>query len=44
MAGRHPGPHTDEGELLRMDGERFNDKPFQFKFRAGDIKPAWARP
>ena len=32
----------NEGELLRMDGARFNDKPFQFKFRAGDIKPAWA--
>jgi len=34
----------NEGELLRMDGERFNDKPFQFKFRAGDIKPGWAEP
>ena len=32
------------GELLRMDGERFNDQPFQFKFRAGDIKPAWSEP
>ncbi len=32
----------NEGELFRMDGGRFNDKPFQFKFRAGDIKPAWA--
>lgn len=31
----------NEGELLRMEGERFNDKPFQFKFRAGDIKPGW---
>src|SRR6266581_1830317 len=34
----------NEGELLRMDGERFNDKPFQFKFRADDIKPGWAEP
>ena len=34
----------NEGELLRMDGARFNEKPFQFKFRAGDIKPAWADP
>jgi len=34
----------NESELLRMDGARFNDKPFQFKFRAGDIKPAWAEP
>jgi len=25
-----------------MDGARFNDKPFQFKFRSGDIKPEWA--
>ena len=32
----------NEGELLSMDGARFNDKPFQFKFRAGDIKPGWA--
>lgn len=32
----------NEGALLRMDGGRFNDKPFQFKFRAGDIKPSWA--
>jgi hypothetical protein len=32
----------NEGELFRMDGGRFNDKPFQFKFRAGDIKPAGA--
>jgi hypothetical protein len=32
----------NEGGLLRMDGGRFNDKPFQFKFRAGDIKPSWA--
>jgi parallel beta-helix repeat protein len=31
----------NEGELFRMVGERFNDKPFQFKFRAGDIKPSW---
>src|SRR5688572_4769406 len=33
----------NEGELLRMDGGRFNDKPFQFKFRAGDIKPSWTK-
>jgi parallel beta-helix repeat protein len=32
----------NEGGLLRMEGGRFNDRPFQFKFRAGDIKPAWA--
>lgn len=32
----------NEGELFRMDGGRFNDKPFQFKFRAGEIKPGWA--
>jgi len=34
----------NEGSLFRMVGERFNDKPFQFKFRAGDIKPSWAEP
>jgi parallel beta-helix repeat protein len=33
----------NEGALFRMDGERFNDKTFQFKFRAGDIKPSWAK-
>lgn len=32
----------NEGELFRMDGARFSDKPFQFKFRAGDLKPEWA--
>ncbi len=32
----------NEGELRRMVGERVSDKPFQFKFRAGDIKPSWA--
>jgi parallel beta-helix repeat protein len=32
----------NERELFRMVGERFNDKQFQFKFRAGDIKPSWA--
>jgi len=32
----------NEGQLLRMDGARFNDQPFQFKFRPGDILPAWA--
>jgi parallel beta-helix repeat protein len=32
----------NEGEWFRMDGARFNDQPFQFKFRAGDIRPAWA--
>ncbi len=32
----------NESALFRMDGGRFNDKPFQFKFRAGDIKPSWA--
>lgn len=34
----------NEGELFRMEGARFNDKPFQFKFRSGDIKPAWVEP
>ena len=34
----------NEGDLFRMDGARFNDKPFQFKFRSGDITPAWAGP
>jgi hypothetical protein len=34
----------NEGELLRMDGARFNETPFQFKFRAGDIKPEWVEP
>jgi parallel beta-helix repeat protein len=34
----------NEAEFLRMDGARFNDKPFQFKFRVGDIQPAWAEP
>lgn len=31
----------NEDGLFRMDGGRFNDKPFQFKFRAGDLKPSW---
>lgn len=30
------------GKLLLMDGARFNDQPFQFKFQPGDIRPAWA--
>jgi len=30
------------GTFFRMEGERFSDKPAQFKFRAGDIKPQWA--
>jgi parallel beta-helix repeat protein len=34
----------NEGEWFRMQGERFNDTPFQFKFRPGDIKPSWAEP
>src|SRR6185503_7809154 len=35
---------TPNGDgLFRMVGERFNDKTFQFKFRAGDIKPSWAQ-
>jgi parallel beta-helix repeat protein len=34
----------NEGELWNMDGARFNDKPFQFRFRAGDLKPAWVEP
>jgi parallel beta-helix repeat protein len=32
----------NDGDYFRMNGARFNDKPFQFKFRAGDIKPGWA--
>ena len=32
----------NEAELFRMNGARFNDRPFQFKFRGGDIKPSWA--
>ena len=34
----------NEGAFFRMEGERFNDNPFQFKFRAGDIKLEWAEP
>jgi parallel beta-helix repeat protein len=34
----------NEGELLRMDGARFNDQPFQFKYRATDLNPAWVAP
>ena len=31
----------NEGELWRMDGARFNDQPFQFKFQAGQLNPKW---
>jgi len=33
----------NEGELFSMDGARFHDNPFQFKFRKGNIDPAWAQ-
>jgi parallel beta-helix repeat protein len=32
----------NEGAHFRMAGARFNDKPFQFHCRPGDVKPAWA--
>ena len=31
----------NEGSFFRMVGERFSDKPVQFRFRPGDIKPQW---
>jgi parallel beta-helix repeat protein len=31
----------NEGSFFRMVGERFSDKPVQFRFRPGDIKPEW---
>ena len=34
----------NEGSYFRMNGARFNDKPFQFKFHPGQIKPEWAAP
>jgi hypothetical protein len=30
------------GSFFTMQGERFSDKPVRFKFKAGEIKPAWA--
>ena len=30
------------GSFFKMQGERFSDKPAQFKFKPGDIKPHWA--
>jgi hypothetical protein len=30
------------GSFFTMQGERFSDKPARFRFRPGDIKPAWA--
>jgi hypothetical protein len=32
----------NEGNFFRMNGARFNDQPFQFKFRSNDIRSAWA--
>lgn len=31
----------NEGSFFRMDGARFSDKPARFRFKPGDIKPAW---
>src|SRR5436190_12769204 len=31
----------NEGSFFRMDGARFSDTPASFRFKAGDIKPAW---
>ncbi len=30
------------GEYFRMDGARFSDEPFRFKYRSGDLQPGWA--
>jgi hypothetical protein len=32
----------NDGEFFKMQGARFTDKPVHFRFKAGDIKPAWA--
>ena len=32
----------NDGEFFRMAGARFNDQPFQFKCRPGDIRSTWA--
>jgi hypothetical protein len=32
----------NQGTFFRMAGARFIDKPVHFKFKPGDIKPAWA--
>ena len=34
-------PNT--GAFFRMQGERLSDKPAQFKFAAGEIKPEWVQ-
>jgi hypothetical protein len=31
----------NEGSFFRMQGERFIDQPVHFRFKPGDIKPAW---
>ena len=31
------------GKFFRMQGARMSDKPAQFKFAAGDIRPEWAK-
>lgn len=35
---RTPNP----GAFFRMQGERFSDRPVRFRFKPGDIQPAWA--
>ena len=32
----------NEGSYFRMAGARFTDKPVNFRFKPGDIKPEWA--
>ena len=36
-----PARTPNAGGFFRMQGERFSDKPAQFKFAEGDIKPHW---
>jgi parallel beta-helix repeat protein len=31
----------NDGAFFRMQGARFNDKPAQFHYKPGDIKPTW---
>jgi hypothetical protein len=33
----------NSGTLFSMQGGRFSDKPVRFKFKSGDLKPAWAQ-
>jgi hypothetical protein len=38
-----PARTPNTGNFFRMQGERLSDKPAQFKFAKGDIRPHWVR-